>query len=214
MNRRQKRQLVRNAKMTVVCIGMLYLAVGVKDVGAEGSSCRFEMKTQEVWTNEATMIAGIEKGPHITQEVEVEKLTNVSLVASRDWGAKDSYLLAKIAMAEAEGEDLEGKALVIMTVLNRVWSEEFPDSIEEVIYQYNKDTGVYQFSPVQPGGRWWTTEPDEECWKAVKMVQTTQWDESQGATYFESKSKSEWHQNNLEFLFQHGNHYFYTDKEK
>lgn len=28
-------------------------------------------------------------------------------------------------MAEAEGEDTEGKALVILVVLNRVWSDDF-----------------------------------------------------------------------------------------
>ena len=33
---------------------------------------------------------------------------------------KNAYLLMKIAMAEAEDEDTEGKALVMMVVLNRV----------------------------------------------------------------------------------------------
>lgn len=81
---------------------------------------------------------------------------------SMDWDAEESYLLAKLAMAEAEGESTEGKAMVIMVVLNRVWAEGFPDTIEEVILQYNKKTGVYQFSPVEPGGRWWRVEPDED----------------------------------------------------
>lgn len=39
---------------------------------------------------------------------------------SMDWDSEESYLLAKIAMAEAEGESIEGKAMVIMVVLNRV----------------------------------------------------------------------------------------------
>lgn len=214
MNRRQKRWLMRNAKITVACLGMLYLAVGVRAVGTEGSSCRLETKAQEMQTIEVDRIVEIEEEPHIILEAAPEEVTETTLVASRDWGAEDSYLLAKIAMAEAESEDLEGKALVIMTVLNRVWSDGFPDSIEEVIFQYNEISDVYQFSVMQPGGRWWTTEPNEECWEAVEMVQTEQWDESRGATYFESEGKSEWHQNNLEFLFKHGNHYFYTDKEK
>lgn len=214
MNRRQKRQLVRNAKITVACLGMLYLAVGVRAIGTEGSSYKLETKAQEIQTSEAERVVEIEAEPYTILEAAPEEATETSLVASRDWGSEDSYLLAKIAMAEAEGEDLEGKALVIMTVLNRVWSDDFPDSIEEVIYQYNEIKDVYQFSVMQPGGRWWTTEPNMECWEAVELVQTKGWDESHGATYFESEGKSEWHQNNLEFLFQHGNHYFYTDKEK
>lgn len=37
-----------------------------------------------------------------------------------DHDGEESYLLAKIAMAEAESEDTEGKALVMLVVLNRV----------------------------------------------------------------------------------------------
>lgn len=54
-------------------------------------------------------------------------------------------LLARITMAEAEGETDEGKRLVIDTVLNRVDSEHFPDTVYDVIYQPN------HFSPVTNG---------------------------------------------------------------
>lgn len=57
----------------------------------------------------------------------------------------DRYLLALIAMAEAEGESELGKRLVIDTVLNRVDSCEFPNTIYEVIYQKN------QFSSISDG---------------------------------------------------------------
>lgn len=129
-----------------------------------------------------------------------------SMGKSRDWDADESYLLAKLAMAEAEGEDTEGKALVILVALNRVWSDEFPDSISKVIYQNN------QFSPVS-NGRFDSVEPNADCYKALEMVRIDGWDESQGALYFESESASTWHKDNLKFLFQHGNHIFYTDKE-
>lgn len=125
---------------------------------------------------------------------------------SMDWDGYESYLLAKLAMAEAEGEDTEGKALVILVALNRVWNDSFPNSIEDVIYQEG------QFSPVS-NGRFERVEPDRDCWQALDMVMREQWDESQGALYFESESESTWHRDNLQFLFQHGNHLFYTDKE-
>lgn len=125
---------------------------------------------------------------------------------SMDWDGYESYLLAKLAMAEAEGEDTEGKALVILVALNRVWNDSFPNSIEDVIYQEG------QFSPVS-NGRFERIEPDRDCWQALDMVMREQWDESQGALYFESESESTWHRDNLQFLFQHGNHLFYTDKE-
>ena len=128
--------------------------------------------------------------------------TYTSMIHSYDWDGEDERMLAKIAMAEAEGESVEGKALVILVVLNRVWSDEFPDSIEEVIFQKN------QFSPVAEGGRYWTTEPDAVCYEALELVMGG-WDESQGAFYFESTGRDGWHSQNLEFLFEFGGHKFY-----
>lgn len=131
-----------------------------------------------------------------------EETGSESLIASRDWDAEESYMLMKIAMAEAEGESVEGKALVMLVVLNRVWSDGFPDTIEEVIFEPG------QFSPVREGGRYFTTEPNDECYEALEMVMKG-WDESRGALYFESCENSSWHSENLEFLFQVGNHKFY-----
>lgn len=133
---------------------------------------------------------------------EPETVQYESMVMSRDWGAEDSERLLKIAMAEAEGESVEGKALVMLVVLNRVWSEDFPDTIEEVIFQPR------QFTPTAEDGRYYTTEPNRECYEALELI-ASGWDESQGALYFESCRESSWHSRNLEFLFQLGNHQFY-----
>lgn len=120
----------------------------------------------------------------------------------------EKLLLAKIAMAEAEGESIETKMYVIMTVLNRVESNQFPDTVEKVIFE--EHDGVYQFSPVMFGGRWWTTEPNEECWVAVEIINETEHDVSKGALYFEScKNPDNWHSRNLEFLFESDGMRFY-----
>lgn len=141
--------------------------------------------------------------PETVSEAEETEAADQSLIGSLDWGAEDAEILLKIAMAEAEGEDTEGKALVMLVVLNRVWSDDFPDSIEAVVFQEN------QFSPVKDGGRYYTTEPDEDCYAALALIQSG-WDESMGALYFESEENADnWHSNNLTYLFQHGNHRFY-----
>ena len=44
-------------------------------------------------------------------------------------------LLAQLVQAEAGNQPFEGKCLVVDTVLNRVESDEFPDTISEVIFQ-------------------------------------------------------------------------------
>ena len=56
---------------------------------------------------------------------------------------EDIDLLALVTMAEAEGETEKGKRLVISTILNRVDSEQFPDTIEGVIYQKNAFTSMW-----------------------------------------------------------------------
>ncbi len=127
-------------------------------------------------------------------------------IGSMDWDADDSYRLAKIAMAEAEGEDTEGKALVILVVLNRVWSDEFPDTIEGVITQ-KKQFAAYE------NGRYDRVEPNEDCYRALKLVQVSHWNESQNATYFErTTGEKTWHNSNLKELFTHGNHTFYIEE--
>lgn len=47
-------------------------------------------------------------------------------------------LIALVTMGEAEGEPEEGKRLVIDTILNRVDSDYFPDTVYDVVYQPNQ----------------------------------------------------------------------------
>lgn len=209
MNRRTKKWLRRKTKILVVCGGVIYLAVGVVNLTAESQEPEVFGKVQAQILEEIVMPADT---PEVSEEtVELVEAEYHTAVMSRDWDADDSYRLAKLAMAEAEGEDTEGKALVVMVVLNRVWSDDFPGTIEEVIME--EHGGVHQFSVTQKDGRWWKVEPDADCYKAVEKVMAG-WDGSQGVLYFESRSDSEWHQKNLDFLFQHGSHFFYKDKEE
>lgn len=122
----------------------------------------------------------------------------------RNLSENDKYLLAKMIMAEAESEPFTGQALVGLVILNRVDSPYFPDTVEGVIYEEG------QFSPID-NGRWEAVEPDDSCKAAVDFIGTG-WDESQGATYFESiTNDSEWHEENLEYLFTKGGHKFYRE---
>ena len=124
-----------------------------------------------------------------------------SLIRSRDWDEGD--VLKQIAMAEAEGESVEGKALVMLVVLNRCWTEGFPDGISDVVFQPG------QFTPVE-NGRYYSVVPDEGCREAYDMV-LHGWDESQGALYFASTDYPHtWHDQNCEYLFTEGKHAFYN----
>lgn len=194
MKKSSKRRVLF-AVRTATMIGAAWFAVnGITDTLGQEKEKSWSVYIATEGVAEATYTP--EAGATETQPTEEP------LIASMDWEEDDSYMLCKIAMAEAESEGVEGKALVMLVVLNRVWSKEFPDTIEEVIFQKN------QFSPVA-NGRYDEVEPDNECYEALEMIQFEHWNESQDALYFESKSDSKWHSENLEFLFKYGRHYFY-----
>lgn len=75
----------------------------------------------------------------VSQEETEESTTEAMPKMSRE----DVELISLVTMAEAEGECEEGKRLVIDTVLNRMDSEYFPDTVYEVIYQPNQFSSMW-----------------------------------------------------------------------
>lgn len=135
----------------------------------------------------------------VIHAIQEEETGEPELAMSLD--AADEEILLKLAMSEAGGESTEGKALVMLSVVNRVRSDEFPDTVSEVVFQDR------QYSPVLDG-RYYSTVPDDDCLAALELIEGG-WDESMGAMYFENAGADSWHSRNLEFLFQEGNHKFY-----
>ena len=140
-------------------------------------------------------------------DIEMKKV--MEAVNMGAFESEDDYILAKMAMAEAEDQDTEGKALVIRVILNRVEDEHFPDTIKGVVSQKNAFTPYWN-------GRYKKVKPDADCYNALILVKNHDWDKSHGATYFEMTSGSTWHTTwhtrNLKRLFKHGCHTFYKEK--
>ena len=91
-------------------------------------------KTVETSPNPVTVeIQGVIEKPEPEPEPEISM--------SKD----DMKLIAQMTMAEAEGESEYGQRLVIDTILNRVDSSTFPDTVYGVLYQ------PYQFSSIKDG---------------------------------------------------------------
>lgn len=124
-----------------------------------------------------------------------------ALIKSLDFDSEDAMCLEKIAYAEAGGESIECMALVMLVVLNRTWSSEFPNSIEAVITQDG------QFTPCS-NGSYYSAEPNEDTHEALDLI-LHGWNESQNALYFESCNGDSWHSKNLEYLYSSGNMRFY-----
>jgi len=87
--------------------------------------------------------------------VEVFNYNNNQILLTQS----DINLMAQIVFAESKGEPYDGKVAVASVILNRVLSEDFPNTVKEVILQPNA------FSCVIDGNI--SVIPTEECFKAV-----------------------------------------------
>ena len=98
----------------------------------------------------------------------------------------DKELMANLVNAEAKGEPYAGKVAVATVVLNRVDSEEFPDTVREVIYE--KTAGFYAFSPVLDGSinEGYTNEDMKAVDEAVAFR-----GQGNGSLYFYNPDKAE-----------------------
>jgi len=102
------------------------------------------------------------------------------------WSSSDLSLLARLVTAEAGGEPYEGQVAVAATVLNRVLSRAYPDTIPGVIYQV-VDGRYYQFSPVLDGRI--NTNPSSSALRAAQAA-VDGWDPSYGALGFYNPVKT------------------------
>lgn len=123
---------------------------------------------------------------------------------------EDYQVLLKIVEAESGGEDIMGRMLVANVVLNRLEIGFGGNTITEVVF----DEG--QFSPVT-SGKIFKMVPSETTIEAVERVLAGE-DYSEGALYFmsrelASKKGIRWFEQNLTFLFKHGCHEFYVEKD-
>ena len=151
-------------------------------------------------TDETTMVEDTEETIQYNEPQEEDRYQYYeTLLGSEELGYNNALMLHKISIAEAGGESIESMAIIMLVILNRVYSENFPNSIEEVIFE--KTDGVAQFTPTIDGN-YDKAQPNEKSYEAMKLV-LGGWDEAQGALYFEAcENGSYWHSTTLEYLFE------------
>lgn len=123
---------------------------------------------------------------------------------------QEEEVLCKIVEAEAGNQDFKGKLLVANVILNRVVAEEFPSTVQDVVFQ--KSGAKYQFSPISDG-RYYQVKISRDTREAVKKA-IKGIDPSNAALYFMNSNLSDpdnviWFQSKLTCLFTYGNHTFY-----
>lgn len=204
-----KRKISAIAMILILCILLGTVVSGCGEKEKKSEIKNLEITTEKVEDTEkkkeeSALLVIEEKTEEVVPETTPEEIVapqeeavkpeNNNLIQSLDFGYEDATMLEKISIAEAGGESVECMAQVMLVVLNRTWSDEFPDSIEAVIFEEN------QFTPII-NGSYDRAVPNEKSRQALDMVMGG-WNESQNALYFESCSGSSWHSRNLEFLFQ------------
>lgn len=127
-----------------------------------------------------------------------------------DYSDKEIQILERIVEAEAGDQTIKGRMMVADVVLNRVLSEEFPDTIKAVVFQ--KNDSIYQFSPIKDG-RYFEVSVSAKTKKAVEKAFTSE-DLTDGALYFMSRSGSSkkniaWFDSSLTKITAYGCHEFF-----
>lgn len=118
---------------------------------------------------------------------------------------EDYQVLLQIVEAEAGICDEKGKILVADVIINRVLSDQFPDSVKAVVYEPS------QFQPVS-NGTIHSVRISAETVACVDRALAGE-DYSQGALYFMNRRASgrasSWFDRHLDYLFTHDGHEFF-----
>lgn len=164
--RRKRRMIRRFAPTVALCAVIAIIAAACVCALARP----VERDTQPVTANTETVAAATKIAPAITkapEETEPEEQPEeapeeINRYAALNVTEDDIDMLAALAWHEARGEPFDGQVAVVLTALNRCLSPEFPDTVEEVVFQKYGD--VWQFSPAP---YLWTAEPTQTQYDAV-----------------------------------------------
>lgn len=134
----------------------------------------------------------------VSVSANAPKKTTIEIEVETVLSETDIDLLAKVVHAEAGNQDMIGKRLVADVVLNRYYSDEFPDTIHDVVYQQGQfSTAIYLERII----------PTESDYEAVEKELIERIDEN--VLWFRT---TKYHIYG-EPLYQHGAHYFSGRKE-
>ncbi len=128
-----------------------------------------------------------------------------SKLYSNSYSNDDVYWLSRIVHAEAEGESYQGKVAVANTILNRVKSKDYPNTIYGVIFDKKHGT---QYTPTANGKIYNT--PNNDSVTAAKAALDGYNNVGNSMFFYNpKKSSGSWIKNNRKFYATIGNHNFH-----
>jgi N-acetylmuramoyl-L-alanine amidase len=119
----------------------------------------------------------------------VSSMQTLSRGGARNFSVAELDLFARLVHSESAGESFLGQVAVAATVLNRVDSSRYPNTLSAVIYQI--ESGYYQYSPVLDGR---INLPANESARRAVQEAVNGSDPSLGATGFYNprKTSNQW----------------------
>lgn len=195
---RRKRRIRRRRIQRLVLVALLLTLAAL--VTLRACKARETESPLEAESQTLTYIAPIQTMPEPTPAAEVvaEPPESENRYAGLTITDEDVYILACLVYHEARGECFEGQVAVIEVVLNRMLSDYFPDTVEEVVFQRYGD--VWQFSPAP---YLYTAEPGKEQYLAVHTaIEEREHILSEETVYFSTEPYNESLDKKI------GNHYF------
>ena len=202
-------------------VGLQGVITGVSSSPAPGS------KVNSIGTSADNIIVGqrvrtigssgsnIDVSESMVEQAALMNEESVNLAANPTMMSDSDYAtLLRIVEAEAGDDDVKARTLVANVILNRVARPDFPNSVEDVVFQYVN--GVPQFAPTYDG-KFYTVEVTDDTREAVKQALNGT-DYSEGALFFVMKEALDesdivWFDTDLKHLFKYGLHDYYTYPE-
>lgn len=134
--------------------------------------------------------------PEIEVVIESETTIETEPEIIEVFTVEEKELLARLAMAEAEGETMAGKVAVLNVVINR--SNIRNQTIKQVIYAPSQFCTSGRFNLI----------PNADCWEAVERVANGEKQIPDNVEYF---CAARLNFSYLEFVCQIGNHKFFRE---
>ena len=142
--RRQRRRMQAALLASLLFALVLIVTLRIRETAPEPVAGRTSALAAERQTLTYIAPARPEAAEETSEELTVEPEPE-NRYAELHFSDEDVYILACLVYHEARGESFEGQVAVVEVVLNRMLSDYFPDTVEEVVFQKYGD--VWQFSP-------------------------------------------------------------------
>lgn len=186
--RRLKRKAIITALLVVFVIS-LFVVTGLESV--EANSWRYTVRRGDsLWriaNRYGTTVNGIRRVSDINGDrikpgqvliIPTASTARTSNAGGslRNLSSSQRDLFARVIEAEAGGEPYTGKVAVAAVLLNRVNSPEFPNTLNDVIYQRHAFESV-------TNGLIWRKTPGHDSYRAIDAAMNG-WDPSHGSLFF------------------------------